>query len=267
MSTLANKVIWITGASSGIGEALTYELARRGAKLILSARRKEELERVKGNCISSAQPNIRVLALDLSEASTLQLSTEAAIQIFGHIDILFNNGGISQRSLTKDTVLEVDRRIMEVDYFGTIALTKYLLPHFIERKSGHYVTISSVMGIIGTPFRSAYAAAKHALHGFFDSLRAEVWRDNIHVTVICPGWIRTNVTMNALVGDGTNLNQMDDTTEQGMAPEELAKKIAVVIEKKKREAYIGGTREILAIYVHRIFPGLFAKIVRKAKVR
>ncbi|MEO7988814.1 MAG: SDR family oxidoreductase [Chryseolinea sp.] len=267
MSTLANKVIWITGASSGIGEAITYELARRGAKLILSARRKEELERVKGNCIASAQPNIRVLALDLSQSSTLQLSTEAAIQIFGHIDILFNNGGISQRSLTKDTVLDVDRRIMEVDYFGTITLTKYLLPHFLQRKSGHYVTISSVMGIIGTPYRSAYAAAKHALHGFFDSLRAEVWRENIFVTVICPGWIRTNITMNALVGDGTNLNKMDGTTEDGMLPEELAKRIATAIEKKKREVYIGGTKEVMAIYMHRFFPGVFANIVKKAKVR
>jgi short-subunit dehydrogenase len=267
MSALANKVIWITGASSGIGEATTYELARRGAKLILSARRKEELERVKGNCITSAQPNIRVLALDLSQANTLQLSTEAAIQIFGHIDILFNNGGISQRSLTKDTVLDVDRRIMEVDYFGTITLTKYLLPHFLQRKSGHYVTISSVMGIIGTPYRSAYAAAKHALHGFFDSLRAEVWRENIFVTVICPGWIRTNITMNALVGDGTNLNKMDGTTEDGMSPEYLAKKIAVAIEKKKREVYIGGAKEVLAIYMHRFLPGVFANIVKKAKVR
>ncbi len=267
MSSLQNKVIWITGASSGIGEAITYELARKGAKLILSARRKEELERVKGNCIASAQPNIRVLALDLSQSNTLQLSTEAAIQVFGHVDILFNNGGISQRSLTKETSLEVDRRIMEVDYFGTIALTKYLLPHFLQRKSGHYVTITSVMGIIGTPYRSAYAAAKHALHGFFDSLRAEVWRENIFVTLICPGWIRTNITMNALVGDGTNLNKMDGTTEDGMLPEELAKKIGVAIEKKKREVYIGGPKEVMAIYMHRFLPGVFANIVKKAKVR
>src|SRR5690606_21340898 len=128
--SLANKVVWITGASSGIGEALAYELARKGCKLILSARRKEELERVKGICPSDRQAEIRVLPLDLTASSTLQLSVEAAIQIFGHIDVLVNNGGISQRSFAKDTLISVDRTIMEVNFFGTIAITKYLLPHF-----------------------------------------------------------------------------------------------------------------------------------------
>ena len=144
---LQNKVIWLTGASSGIGEALAYELARKKVKLILSARRKEELERVKGNCDPIAQPNIRILPLDLAAGTTLQLTTEAAVQLFGHVDILINNGGVSQRSLTKETILDVDRKIMEVDYFGTVALTKHLLPHFLKRKSGHYVVVSSVMGV------------------------------------------------------------------------------------------------------------------------
>src|SRR6478735_1040903 len=149
MTKLTNNVIWVTGASSGIGEALVYELAKKNVKLIISSRRKEELERVKGNCIPQAQPNIRVLPLDLAEPSTLKLSVEAALQLFGHIDILINNGGISQRGLAKDTALEVDRKIMEIDYFGTIALTKYLIPHFIKRKSGHYVTVTSVNGKLG----------------------------------------------------------------------------------------------------------------------
>src|SRR5215213_7667049 len=143
MPVLNNKVIWITGASSGIGEALAYELSKKNTKLILSARRKEELERVKGNCPRKSQSNIRILPIDLSQSSTLKLSTEAAIQIFGHIDILINNGGISQRSLIKETSLEVDRRLMEVNYFGAVALTKFLLPHFIKRKGGHFVTVSS----------------------------------------------------------------------------------------------------------------------------
>jgi short-subunit dehydrogenase len=267
MAQLTNKVIWITGASSGIGEALTYELAKKGAKLILSARRKEELERVKGNCIASVQPNVRVLPLDLAQSGTLQLSTEAATQMFGHVDILINNGGISQRSLAKETSLEVDRVLMEIDYFGTVALTKFLLPHFLERKSGHFVVTSSVMGIIGTPYRSGYAAAKHALHGFFDSLRAEVWKENIFVTLICPGWIRTNITLNAVVGDGSKLNQMDKTTDHGLSPEELAKRMVVAIEKRKEEVYIGGAKEVFAVYAKRFFPALFSKIVRKATVR
>jgi short-subunit dehydrogenase len=267
MPSLSSKVIWITGASSGIGEALTYELAKEGARLILSARRKEELERVKGKCDAKAQSNIHILPIDLSKAATLQLSTEAAIQFFGHIDILINNGGISQRSLAKETMLEVDRELMEVDYFGTVALTKYLLPHFLKRKEGHFVVTSSVMGKFGTPFRSGYAAAKHALHGFFDSLRAEVWRENIFVTLICPGWIHTNVTINARTGDGSKLNQMDRTTGEGLSPDYCAKKIVQAIKKRKEEVYIGGLKEVSAVYLKRLFPSLFSKVVRKAVVR
>jgi short-subunit dehydrogenase len=267
MSSLSSKVVWITGASSGIGEALTYALAREGAFLILSARRKEELERVKGNCKGTDPANIRILPLDLAKAETLQLNTEAAIQIFGRIDILVNNGGISQRSLARETKLEVDRAIMEVDYFGTVALSKYLLPHFTKRKAGHYVVTSSVMGIIGTPYRSGYAAAKHALHGFFDSLRAEVWKENIYVTLICPGWIRTNVTLNALKGDGSKLNEMDRTTDKGLSPDVCAKKIVIAIQRKKEEVYIGGAKEIFGVYTKRFFPTLFSRIVRKVKVR
>ncbi len=262
-------MVWLTGASSGIGEALAYELARRGAKLILSSRRKEELERVKGNCRAVAQPDIRTLPLDLAEPTTLKLSVEAALQVFGHIDILINNGGIAQRSLAKETTIEVDRRIMEVDYFGTIALTKYLLPHFIQRKAGHVVTVSSVMGKIGTPYRSGYAAAKHALHGFFDSLRAELWREsrNIYITLVCPGWIHTNITLNAMRGDGTRLNTMDTTTARGMKPSEFARKMVRAIEERKEEVYIGGAKEKLAVTVKRFFPSLFSKIIRTAKVR
>ncbi|MBI3219451.1 MAG: SDR family oxidoreductase [Bacteroidetes bacterium] len=267
MSSLTSKVIWITGASSGIGEALTYALAKEGAHLILSARRKEELERVKGNCKGTDPANIHILPLDLAKAETLQLNTEVAIQIFGRIDILINNGGISQRSLARETKLAVDRAIMEVDYFGTLALTKYLLPHFLKRKSGHYVVTSSVMGIIGTPYRSGYSAAKHALHGFFDSLRAEVWKENIFVTLICPGWIRTNVTMNAMTGDGSKLNEMDKTTDQGLTPEFCAKEIVKAIQKKKEEVYIGGAKEVFGVYTKRFFPKLFSRIVRKIKVR
>ncbi|MFN8342157.1 MAG: SDR family oxidoreductase [Cyclobacteriaceae bacterium] len=269
MSYIQNRVVWITGASSGIGEHLAYAMASKGARLILSARRKEELERVKGNCPAGSQANIRILPLDLSEAGMLKLSTEAALQLFGHVDILVNNGGISQRSLAKETAPEVDRRIMEVDFFGTLALTKYLLPHFLSRRSGHFVTVSSVMGKIGTPYRSGYAAAKHALHGFFDSLRAELFQESrdIHVTLICPGWIRTNVTLNALTGTGEPLNSMDDTTDQGLPPEQCAAAIVNGIEKKKNEVYIGGLKEVGAVYLKRFLPGLFARIVRTAKVR
>jgi len=266
MSNLKNKVIWLTGASSGIGEALAYALAKKGAKLILSARRKEELERVKGNCEASAQPNIHTLPLDLSQPDTLKLSTQAAIQLFGQVDVLINNGGISQRSFVNDTDMDVYRRLMEVNYFGAITLTKYLLPHFIERKQGHFVTLSSVAGKFGTPYRSGYAASKHALHGFFDALRAEYFKDNIAVTMVCPGVIRTPISMSALTGDGTPLNKMDNAQAKGKPVDWCARKIVTAIEGKKEEAYFGG-KEVLLVYIKRFFPPLFSKIIRNVTVR
>jgi short-subunit dehydrogenase len=266
MAYLTNKVIWITGASSGIGEALAYALARKGTKLILSARRKEELERVKGNCPAESQPNIRVLPVDLTQSSTLQLSVEAAIQLFGHIDILVNNGGVSQRSLIKETSTEVDRKLMEVNYFGAVSLTKYLLPHFIQRRQGHYVVVSSLTGKFGTPYRSGYAASKHALHGFFDAVRAEHYGDHIRVTMICPGFIHTPITYSALTGDGSTLNKMDEAQYKGKPAEWCAAKIAKAIESKKEEVYIGG-REVMGVYLKRFLPTLFSKIIRKVAVR
>jgi short-subunit dehydrogenase len=266
MASVSNRVIWITGASSGIGEALAYELAKKNAKLILSARRKEELERVKGNCKKESQVNIRILPLDLTETSTLQLTTQAAVQIFGHIDILVNNGGISQRSLIKDTALEVDKKLMDVNYFGAVALTKFLLPHFIQRKGGHFVVVTSLTGKFGTPYRSGYAASKHALHGFFDAVRAEHYADHVSVTMICPGFIHTPITYAALTGDGTPLNKMDEAQYRGKPAEWCAKKIVSAIEKKKEEVYIGG-KEVWGAYIKRFFPKLFSRMIRKVAVR
>ena len=266
MAQLHNKVIWLTGASSGIGEALAYELASSGARLILSGRRKEELQRVKGNCVVDAQAGICILPLDLSQAETLKLSTEAAIQLFGHIDILINNGGISQRSMIAETALSVDHRIMEVNFFGAVALTKYLLPHFIQRQQGHFVNVSSITGKFGTPYRSAYAASKHALHGFFDALRAEHYKDNIRVTMICPGFIHTPITLAALTADGTPLNKMDEGQFKGKPADWCARKIVKAIQQEKQEVYIGG-REVIMVYIKRFLPSLFSRIIRKVPVR
>jgi short-subunit dehydrogenase len=266
---LHTKVVWITGASSGIGEALVYALAAKGARLILSARRKEELERVKGNCPSAVQAQVHILPLDLTKPETLRLSTDAAIQVFGHVDILINNGGISQRGLAKETTLDVDRRLMEVNYFGALAITKNILPHFLKRGTGHFVTVSSVVGTFGTPYRSGYAASKHALHGFFDSLRAELWkdtRDKIIVTMICPGFIHTPITLSAVTGDGSPLGKQDDATYRGKPPEWCAQRIVRAIEKKKNEVYIGGI-ETLGVPFKRWFPNWFARYIRTASVR
>jgi short-subunit dehydrogenase len=263
------KAVWITGASSGIGEALAHEFSRHGARLIISSRRKEELERVKSDCQNLGATAVEILPLDLAQVSTLAITANAAIQIFGQIDILINNGGVSQRSLAKDTELDVDRRIFEINYFGTIALTKQLVPHFIKRGSGHFVTTTSVTGKLGTPYRSSYAASKHALHGFFDSLRAELWKENpsILVTLICPGWTNTNLSLTALMGDGSAQGKKDETHEHGLSSAFVAQKIVSAIRSKKRELLVAGPKETMAVYVNRFFPNLFAKIIRKAKVK
>jgi len=266
MKNISDKVIWITGASSGIGEALTYELSKRNARLIISARRKEELERVKGNCKQAIQANIQILPMDLSRAEMLRTITEDAVKLYGHVDILVNNGGLGQRSLINETSLEVDRQLMEVNYFGTIALTKYLLPHFINRQVGHVVTITSLTGKFGTPYRSAYAASKHALHGFFDALRAEHWKDNIHVTMICPGFIMTNLSVAALTGVGVPQNRLDKTSYTKKTPEWCALRIVRAIEKRREEVYIGG-KEVFGVYIKRFFPSIFSKLIRKVPVR
>lgn len=261
MSALRNKVIWLTGASSGIGEALAYAFAKNGARIILSARRKEALERVKGNCPVSAQPGIRILPLDLRTSDTLQLSAQAAIQIFGHIDILVNNAGMRVHGRVTDTDVEMYRMIMEVNYLGTIALTKYLLPHFLLRKEGHFVTISSVTGIFGTPYRSAYAASKHALHGFFDGLRAEHHKDNIKVTMICPGFIQTSRPLELHASESEPAS-----ATRGKPASWCAQKIVSAIERDKQEVYIGG-REVLGVYLKRFFPRLFSRVIRRVAVR
>ena len=259
-----NKIIWITGASSGIGEALAYELAKQGAKLILSARNLTQLEKVKKQC--DKPDNVAIITLDLSDYQQFDQKVAEAIAVFGSIDILVNNGGISQRSLIKNTKISVDERIMTVNYLGTAALTKALLPHFIKNKKGQFVVTTSIVGKVATPLRSSYAASKHALHGFFDSLRAEHYQDNISVTLVCPGFVATDVSKNALVGDGSQQGTMDEATKNGLKPTVFAKKMAKAIVQNKQEVYIGGFKEILAVYIKRFFPKLLAKMICKMAV-
>lgn len=262
MAYFKNKVVWITGASSGIGEALAIALSGAGALLILSSRRYEELERVRKACTNKG--NAKILLLDLLDTTSLAAKTKQAIDMYGHIDIMVHNGGISQRSLVQDTAMAVQRRVMEIDYFSYVELTNHLLPYFLQQGSGCFVVMSSVMGKIGTPMRSAYAAAKHALHGFFDCLRAEVFDKNIQVTVITPGYIRTNVTMNAVTGDGTPLNEVGENIGNGMPADKAALQIMKAVEAGKYEAYVGKTsQEKLALIVNRFMPNLLHKIVRK----
>ncbi len=257
------RTVWITGASSGIGAAMATALSNKGARLVLSARSKERLEATAKACTNSRE--IWLVPFDQANFDEHPGLVKEVIDMSGGVDVMIHNAGISQRALAKDTRFEVDKRIIEVDLLGPISLTKALLPHFLERGSGQFVVISSLVGKFESPMRSAYAAAKHGLHGFFDSLRAELHDHGIRVTILCPGFVQTNVSINALTGDGTPQGQMDDATRKGLTPEAFAEKAIRAMEKEKAEAYIGGT-EVLAVYLKRFFPGLFRRMIRTAKV-
>ncbi|MFC3560854.1 SDR family oxidoreductase [Pedobacter jamesrossensis] len=258
-----SKIVWITGASSGIGEALVYKYFNAGDKLIISGRNRDELFRVKGNCQNSF--NVHVLTFDLSETEILKSKAEDAIKIFGKIDLLINSGGVSQRGLALETSIETEQQIMNTNFWGTVALSKAVLPVMIKSGGGQIVVISSLVGKFGTKLRSAYAASKHALHGYFDSLRSEVYDKNINITIVCPGFIKTNVSVNALTANGNAQGTMDEAQGNGMSAEECANQIITAINAKSVEVYIGG-KETKAIFLKRFFPNYFSKKIREAKV-
>jgi short-subunit dehydrogenase len=264
MKSFNNKVVWITGASSGIGEALACAFAAQGAQLILSSRRKEELERVKA-LSGLADQDCLILPLDLSDTLEMGHLTGQVIARFGKIDILVNNGGISQRSYAENTPLEIDRKIMEINYFAAVALTKSVLPFMIKNKSGHIVVMSSISGKFGFFLRSAYSASKHALHGFFESLRLEVNPYNISISLICPGKIKTAIAINAINEKGERNNRDDESSFTGMSASDCAKQILRAIQKKKVETFIGG-KELKAIRIKRLFPDLFFKLILRQKI-
>ncbi len=258
-----DRIIWITGASSGIGAALAKELSKRGATLILSARNREKLEAVRRELKDAAKHE--VLPLDLTDIDKMEAVAAEAVSYYGRVDFLFNNGGVSQRSLAVETSIDVDRRLMETNYLGPVALTKALLPSMMNMKKGHIVVISSLTGKFGTPLRSAYAASKHALHGFFDALRAETWKQGIAVTLICPGYVKTDISVNAITADGSPQGTMDKGQANGMSPDVLAKKILNAVEAGKNEVYFGGV-EKMGVYIKRFFPDWFSRMIRNTSV-
>ena len=261
---MKKNVIWITGASSGIGAELAKQYAEEGALLILSARREKALQEVKNSCEN--QENITVLPLDLKNFNLMEQYVEKALAVYGSIDLLINNGGVSQRSLIVDTKMEVYQELMDVNYIGTVALTKALLPYFIERKKGHFAEVTSVMGKFGSPYRSGYCGAKHALHGFFDVLRMEHEKDNVDITLICPGFVQTNVTINALTGTGERLNHDDPGTQNGLEVAFFCKKMIRAIRNKKWEVSFG-KKEKLGVFVKRFSQKLLHAIVMRSNVR
>lgn len=205
---LYSKTIWITGASSGVGEGMATVFHREGADIIISGRRETELERVKSSCTGGGG-RVTVLPFDIADAAQVEEAASSVLANFERLDVLVNNAGISQRALAHETALDVDRRVMEVDFFGPITLTKLVLPRMIEQQSGHLVVTSSVAGKHGVPYRTAYCAAKHALHGFFDTLRIELLDHNIDVMLLVIAGVQSDVAQHALTADGSEFGHND----------------------------------------------------------
>lgn len=260
---IKGKWVWITGASSGIGKALAIEYAKTGCKLLLTARNTHQLEEVKSACGLAEQ--VEILPLDLLKIEESIQKAKDFLPSIGPIHTLINNAGISQRALVKDTSLDIDRRIMEINFFAVSALTKLVLPAMIEQKEGQFIAMSSLVGKFGSPLRSAYAASKHALHGYYESLRSEIANDGIKVLLVCPGFIKTNISINAVTGSGEKQNKMDNKQANGMLPDVLANKILKAVKKGKEEVVIGGS-ERYGVLVKRLFPRLFSTLIKRVKV-
>ena len=258
---LTNKIIWITGASSGIGEACAYQFAREKATLILTATRAERLAEVQQECIRLGA-QCEILAYDLTDLNHIDELADKAVSFFGKIDIAFLNAGISQRSKTVETSSEAERKIMDVNFFAPVKITKSLLPGMIAQGGGTIAVTSSIAGKFGFPLRSVYASSKFALYGFFETVQAEYYGDNIRVVMVCPGRVRTAISFNALEGDGTKHGRMDEGQQKGITAEKAAKRIVSAIKKQKPEVLVGGP-ELLMVYIKRFFPALSRRLVRR----
>jgi short-subunit dehydrogenase len=257
----SEKVVWITGASSGIGEALVFELAKQGAKIILSSRNENSLQTVAQKAGLSKE-NYLIIPFDLADTSLAESYVQKIIQKFKRLDILINNGGMSQRAEALTSTKTIERNLFEINYFAQVALAKAVLPLMIKQQSGQITVVSSIAGKFGFYLRSTYSAAKHALHGYFESLRLEVEKDNIHVLLVCPGKIQTNISNNAVLADGSKHAKMDESHVDAMSAQECANKILTAIEHNKKEILVG-RKEVLTVYIKRFFPSLLYKILKK----
>ena len=255
-----NKVCWVTGASSGIGAALAVALNKAGAYLILSSRSADKLNEVKQAC--DCPDKIEIMVCDMEKTESLNAMSITAWKIFNHIDYIFLNAGIAVRDLVINTEFEMVKKVMNVNFFSNTIITKALLPLMKERGSGRFVVTSSICGKVGVPKLSAYAASKHALHGFYDSLRVECEGYGVGITIVTAGFVRTDITRNALLGDGTAYSRMQESVAHGIAPDNCAKQIIHAVAVGKREILIGGA-EKYGVWVNRFFPELYAFTIGK----
>ena len=258
-----NQVVWITGASSGIGEALALAFANEGAQLVLTARHEDKLNALKSSC-EKLGAKCLVLPLDLTEIDKFPEATKIVVSTLGRIDVLINNAGMSQRALVREADLALDRRIMELNFFSPVALTKAVLPYMLKQGAGHIVAVSSIVGKFGFPLRSAYSASKHALMGFFDSLRAE--EELLDITLVIPGRVQSNISVNAIDASGKASGTMDPGQANGMPASECAQIILKSLKKKRKEVLVGN-KELLMVHIRRFFPRLYYKMAKKVSIR
>lgn len=254
--------VWITGASSGIGEACAYEYASRGDKLILTSSSEERLRPVAQHCIDKGASAVELLPYDLSDTSGISDLAEKAWKCFGGIDVMFCNAGISQRTTVEDTSMDMVRKIMEVNYFAPVAMTQSVLPLMIARGGGHIAVTTSIAGKFGFPLRCAYSSSKHALYGFFETLAAETYDRGIRVTIVCPGRVNTNISFYALDKGGKRHGVLDPGQAGGLSPEAAAHKIVRAIDRGCREVLVG-RKELIMVYIKRFFPGIATKLARR----
>jgi len=261
MRHFQDRVVWITGSSSGIGAALAIEMAGAGARLALSGRNQQALEKIRERCAQQGAA-AEIFPFDIGQSDQISEVARRVLDHYNRLDLLVNNAGISQRSMVQDTGMSVDRQIMEVNYFGNIALTKFVLPFMVQQGHGHIAVTTSIVGHFGFPLRSAYSASKHALYGFYESLRTELSGSGIRVSFITPGRIQTDISLHALNNQGEEQGVMDPGQAHGMAADRSAQIIMKGLIKQKREILVGG-REVWMVYIHKFFPTWFYRIVRK----
>ncbi|XP_054993051.1 dehydrogenase/reductase SDR family member 7B isoform X1 [Sorex araneus] len=263
---IQNSVVVITGATSGLGRECARVFYAVGAKLVLCGRNKEALEELTEELMASptAQDQAHkpcTVVFDLTDLEAITESTAEILDCFGYVDVLINNAGISYRGDIIDTSIDVDKKVMDTNYFGPVALTKALLPSMMTRRQGHIVAISSIQGKISIPFRSAYAASKHATQAFFDCLRAEMEQYGIEVTVISPGYIHTNLSLNAITSNGSRYGVMDKNTAEGRSPKEVAQDVLTAVGEKKKDVVLATLVPSLAIYLRTLAPGIFFSLM------
>jgi dehydrogenase/reductase SDR family protein 7B len=262
-SQFTGKVVWVTGASSGIGESLVHEFVRRGATVIASSNDPHGLERVKAEC-GNKSDSVHCIPFDLSDMTGIEALVEQQVKLFGRIDFLLNIGGISQRARIDETPMWLDRKIFEINYFGTIALTKAVLPFMVKQQSGHVLATSSISGRFGFPLRSAYSASKQALHGFFETLYLENKKYNIRASVIIPGRVRTSISVHALNAEGKEHGKLDEGQAKGILPQQAAEIIIRGMVRNQREILVG-KNELILLHIRRWCPWLFFRIADKIK--